>query len=150
MKLNRYIYNDVVKDIKRREIAIIMGPRQVGKTTILVEVGKYIHKNGTPNQYFNLEMPQDANYFARDFEIILNDIGTKKQTILIDEFHYLPNATKLFKAIYDGYKKIKVIASGSSAIEIHKHLKESLAGRRRVYRVYPLSLRNGCQANQII
>ncbi|HCJ66639.1 MAG TPA: hypothetical protein DHV62_04755, partial [Elusimicrobia bacterium] len=55
------------------------------------------------------------------------------------EFHYLPNATKLFKTIYDGYKNIKIYASGSSAIEMHRHLKESLAGRRRLYRLFPLS-----------
>jgi len=58
---------------------------------------------------------------------------------LIDEFHYLPNAIKLFKAIYDGFNGVKIYASGSSAIEMHKHLKESLAGRRRLYRLFPLA-----------
>lgn len=46
---------------------------------------------------------------------------------------------RLFKAIFDGPKKVKIYASGSSSIEIHKHLKESLTGRRRLVSVFPLS-----------
>ena len=140
MSLKRIAYDEIIKDFNRKEIKIIIGPRQVGKTTLLKEVTKYCKKSKIKCRYFNLEMPADANYFARDFQDILEDLGKGNQIILIDEFHYLPNATKLFKSIYDGYKKVKVYASGSSAIEMHKHLKESLAGRRRLYRLHPLSL----------
>ncbi len=139
MYLKRIVYSELIKDIARREIGIIIGTRQVGKTTLLKEIESYCQKQGVKSRYFNLEMPPDANYFARDFNDILEDICKQKQAVLIDEFHYLPNATKLFKLIYDGYKGIKVFASGSSAIEMHKHLKESLAGRRRLYRLLPLS-----------
>jgi len=141
MKLNRIIYGDITRDTRRGEIGIIIGPRQVGKTTLLRMVEGYCSTNRIKCRYFNLEMPQDANYFAEKHQDILKNIGNAKQIILIDEFHYLPNATKLFKSIYDGLKGVKVLASGSSAVEMHKHLKESLAGRRRIYRVYPLSLR---------
>ncbi len=139
MSLKRIIYDEVISDLVRREVGIIIGPRQAGKTTLLKEIAKYCIKKKIKYLYFDLEMPSDANYFARDFQYVLTDIGKTKQTILIDEFHYLPNATKLFKAIYDGFKGIKVFASGSSAIEMHRHLKESLAGRRRLYRLFPLS-----------
>jgi len=139
MELPRIVYNEVARDVNRREIGIIIGPRQVGKTTILKQLSRRLKQHKTKYRYFDLEMPADANYFARDFSDIISDMGNDKQVILIDEFHYLPNATRLFKVIYDGLKRIKVYASGSSAIEMHKHLKESLAGRRRLYRVYPLS-----------
>jgi len=59
--------------------------------------------------------------------------------IFIDEFHYLKNASKLFKAIYDAKKNIKIFASGSSSIELHKHIKESMAGRVIKNRIFPLS-----------
>ena len=139
MGLKRIIYNEVIADLSRREIGIVVGPRQVGKTTLLKEVAAFCRRNNTRYKYFNLELPVDANYFARDFKDVLSDVGKAKGLLLIDEFHYLPNATKLFKAIYDGFKRIKVYASGSSAIEMHRHLKESLAGRRRLYRLFPLS-----------
>ena len=139
MGLKRIIYNEIINDLTRRGIGIIIGPRQVGKTTLLKQLVQHCRKSKIKCRYFDLEMPADANYFAQDFQYVLTDIGKEKQVILIDESHYLPNATKLFKSIYDGFKKIKVYASGSSAIEMHRHLKESLAGRRRLYRLYPLS-----------
>lgn len=139
MKLRRIAYTDIIGDIGRREIGIIVGPRQVGKTTLLREIAEYCRSGKIAHRYFDLEMPNDANYFAQDFRHLLADLCKIRQTILIDEFHYLPNATKLFKSIYDGYKGVKVYASGSSAIEMHRHLKESLAGRRRLYRLFPLS-----------
>lgn len=140
MSLKRIIYDDIVSGLKRKEVGIIIGPRQVGKTTLLKELAAYHRRIKGQYRYFNLEMPVDANYFSRDFRDVLSDIGKEKKVILIDEFHYLPNATKLFKAIYDGLSRVKVYASGSSAIEMHRHLKESLAGRRRLYRLFPLSL----------
>lgn len=139
MSLKRIIYNDVVGDLRRKEIGIIIGPRQVGKTTLLKELASHHRKIKERYRYFNLEMPADAHYFGRDFKDVLTDIEKGKGIVLIDEFHYLPNATKLFKAIYDGLPGVKVYATGSSAIEMHRHLKESLAGRRRLYRLFPLS-----------
>ncbi|MBI5361167.1 MAG: ATP-binding protein [Planctomycetes bacterium] len=139
MNLDRSIYNSVIGSIGRREIGIIVGPRQVGKTTLLKEIAGYCKNNRIAFKYYNLEMPADAGFFARTPANILADLTRNKNVVLIDEFHYLPNATKLFKAIYDGYPDVKVFASGSSAIEMHKHLKESLAGRRHLFRMFPLS-----------
>src|SRR3989338_1090879 len=139
MSLKRIISQQLIKDVSRHEVGVMIGPRQVGKTTLLKMIRNHCRTHGIKCRYFNLEMPVDANYFAQPFQNILTDLCRAKQTVLIDEFHYLPNATKLFKAIYDGTKGIKVFASGSSALEMHKHMKESLAGRRRLYRVYPLS-----------
>lgn len=138
MDLERIICDEIITDLARREIGIIVGPRQVGKTTTLKKIAAHCRKNNIKYNYFDLEMPADANFFARDIEDVFADICKVKQVVLIDEFHYLPNATKLFKSIYDGYSGIKVCASGSSAIEMHRHLKESLAGRRRLYRLFPL------------
>jgi uncharacterized protein len=51
----------------------------------------------------------------------------------------LENASSLLKALYDTPQSPKVFASGSSSIEIHKHLKESLVGRRHLIKIYPVS-----------
>lgn len=90
--------------------------------------------------FYNLEIPSDSRFFSQDEVELYKQLTTDVDYIFIDEFHYLENATKLFKAIYDDRKnKIKIIASGSSALEIHKHLKESLAGRKKTYIINPLS-----------
>ena len=139
MELLRNISARLKEDFNRKEARVIVGPRQVGKTTILKKVAKYCFVRKIPNVYFNLEVPAHAERFARPMGIVLKELTAKSQVVFIDEFHYLPNATKLFKAIFDQFPSVRIYASGSSAIEMHKHLKESLAGRRLLYRVFPLS-----------
>jgi predicted AAA+ superfamily ATPase len=139
VSLKRIVCDEIIDDLERREIGIIIGPRQVGKTTLLKEIANYCRTNGIQHDFFDLEIPDGANYFSRPFPEIYFDLTKRKRVVLIDEFHYLPNATRLFKAVYDSGKKTKIFASGSSAIEMHRHLKESLAGRRHLYRLFPLS-----------
>jgi len=139
MELSRNISERLKEDFDRKEARIIIGPRQVGKTTILKKVAKQCSARKIPHVYFNLEVPAHAERFARPMEVVLKELTAKGQVVFIDEFHYLPNATKLFKAIFDQFPSVRIYASGSSAIEMHKHLKESLAGRRLLYRVFPLS-----------
>lgn len=139
MELSRNILGHLQKDFDRKEAHILIGPRQVGKTTILKKIAKYCATQKIPYVYFNLEVPAHAEHFARPMGTILEGLTAKGQVVFIDEFHYLPNATKLFKAIFDQYPSVRIYASGSSAIAMHKHLKESLAGRRLLYRVFPLS-----------
>lgn len=129
---------------KSNRIIIIIGSRQVGKTTIM-----QMYRDRMPDEYkqfyFDLELASDLDA-CQSIETISAflkknnaDIIKDKVFLIIDEFHYIKNATKLFKLIYDAYPEVKILASGSSSIEIQKHLKESLAGRKKVYNLYTLS-----------
>lgn len=136
--IKRFVFNKLEKEIIQPEINILLGPRQVGKTTLLKQLSVEAKKAGLTTGYFDLEQPQVlAGFNISDKEIIdkINNLGS---VIFIDEFQYITNASRIFKAIYDSNIKTKIICSGSSSIEIHKHLKESLAGRRFVFRIYPL------------
>jgi len=90
-------------------------------------------------------------FFAKPEEELFKILSKKRNmTFFIDEFHYLKNASKLFKSLYDCKQNLKIIASGSSSLEIHKHLQESLAGRRRLHPIFPLTLEEYLQSeNQI-
>lgn len=140
MKITRRCFEGLVKEIERPEISILLGPRQVGKTFLLRELQKQARKAGLRTRYYNLEIPSDLRTFNKADAEVFRLLTEKVDVVLIDEFHYLKNASKIFKAIFDSRKKVKIFASGSSSIEIHKHLKESLAGRRLVTRISPLSL----------
>jgi predicted AAA+ superfamily ATPase len=63
----------------------------------------------------------------------------KENYLFIDEFHYIPNPTKIFKIIHDDFPNLKIIATASSSLEISSKLKESLTGRKRIFRIYPLN-----------
>lgn len=136
--INRFITNELRKELNQPEIDILLGPRQVGKTTLLKQLQKYAEETGHKTMFFDLEQPQVLAEFNLPEAGVIKKITSVGNVVFIDEFQYIENASKIFKAIFDADKKIKIICSGSSSIEIHKHLKESLAGRRFIFRIYPL------------
>lgn len=140
MDAKRLIYSALCSDLRRLEITILLGARQVGKTYLLSKVCEFAEKSGKRTAYFNLELPDDILQFTGSESDVFRFLTTVADVVFIDEFHYLKNASHLFKAIFDSKHKVKIFASGSSSLEIHKHLKESLAGRRRVKRIFPLSI----------
>lgn len=137
--INRLILNKLKEEFDQPEICILLGPRQVGKTTLLRALEKYAAHSNLSTTFFDLEQPQVLAEFNLPPQDIIEKIQNAGKVIFIDEFQYLENASKIFKAIYDSNAKIKLFCSGSSSLEIHRHLKESLAGRRILFRLYPLS-----------
>lgn len=136
--IKRSILNKLQQELTRPEILILLGPRQVGKTTLLRMLEDYAKQKGLRVAFFDLEQPQVLADFNRPDKEIVQMISGAGEVVFIDEFQYLRNISKILKAVFDSKKKIKIICSGSSSLEIHKHLKESLAGRRFLYRIYPL------------
>lgn len=142
--IHRLLLDKLEKGFKNNRIIIVVGSRQVGKTT-LMEMYKSVIPRSYRQFYFNLEDVYSLNIcqnidnlksYLRD-----NGINIEKERVflIIDEFQYIKNATKLFKILYDIFPLVKILASGSSSIEIQKHLKESLVGRKKVYNLFTLS-----------
>lgn len=140
MDIKRSLFNELCDDLTDRRCSILVGARQVGKTYLLKKIEKEARSRGLTTAYFDLEIPSDTIKFNAP-EVELFDLLTKSADIvLLDEFHYLENASHLFKAVYDSGENVKIFASGSSSLEIHRHLKESLAGRKRVHHIFPCSM----------
>lgn len=136
--IERNVIHSLEHELSQPEILVLLGPRQVGKTTLLRELEDFTRKKGYRATFFDLEQPYVLADFNRSDSEIVKLIGGSGDIVFIDEFQYVRNISKIFKAIFDAKKKIKIVCSGSSSLEIHKHLKESLAGRRFLYRIYPL------------
>lgn len=140
MQIERSLFSSLIDELENQKIMILLGARQVGKTYLMQELENHLLNEEKKSKFFNLELPEDSRFFAQDELELYKNLVKDCDYLFIDEFHYLKNATKLFKAIYDDRKnKIKIIASGSSALEIHSHLKESLAGRKKEFLISPLN-----------
>jgi predicted AAA+ superfamily ATPase len=142
-QFERKAYAEIMAHHKSPKLSVIFGPRQVGKTHILKKLYKELSKNNS-SSYFNLEFPEHSKLFSRSDEEIFNFLKSSGDYIFIDEFQYIENISRIFKAIYDfndlhPKKKIKIYASGSSALEMHKHIKESMAGRYKKFMIRPLT-----------
>lgn len=137
--INRPILNKLENEFSHPEIVVLLGPRQVGKTTLLHKLEETFLKRGLKTCFYDLEQPQALAEFNRADREIIDKIKSSGEVVFVDEFQYIKNASKILKAIFDQKLKTKIYCSGSSSLEIHRHLKESLAGRRLLYRVFPLS-----------
>lgn len=149
---NKKIYErDCVKEILRwiddREIIVITGPRQSGKTSLLYFFIRYLIENKIATEksiyFYDAEDPKIADFFSSGIENIISEISpeqNKKKYVFIDEAHYIKDAGKTLKYIVDHYgDQIKFFISGSSSLEISKNFKESMVGRKIIFVLYPLN-----------
>ncbi len=136
MIIKRNIFDKLMSQLNRPQISIIIGARQAGKSTLLKEIQKKI---SIPSIFYNFENPLHLRILQDGYNSFINEIGKEKKVVFIDEFHYYKNITSVFKVIYDLNPQIKIYATGSSSMEIHKHLKESLAGRKFETYLFPLN-----------
>lgn len=141
MKIKRCCFNKLWDEVSKPEISILLGARQVGKSTLMRQLQAKAKRAGFKTAFYDLEQPSDLHRLAGSEQDVIREIGESAQVVFIDEFHYIKNASKIFKAIYDQRKSIKIYASGSSSLSIHKHLKESLAGRFKKTIIYPLNIK---------
>ncbi|HDH11975.1 MAG TPA: ATP-binding protein [Nitrospirae bacterium] len=143
----RKILTEVEKYIDDSGIILLVGARQVGKTSILYLLIERLKKKGVPDSniyYFDLEEMTLLDIFnsgVKEFTAYLKAIGAdanERNYIFIDEIQYMENPTNFLKLLADHYKNLKLIVSGSSTLEIRKKFKDSLAGRKVIFEVYPL------------
>ncbi|MCK4359438.1 MAG: ATP-binding protein [Candidatus Cloacimonetes bacterium] len=142
--LKRNLYYECLNHLQNDEVTIITGARQVGKTTILKQIENYLTEKGLPCFYINLEDPdflQLLNDHPRNIFNLFSLPKNQKIYFLVDEIQYLNNSSNFLKYLYDEFsKRIKLIVSGSSAFYMDTKFKDSLAGRKKIFILYTLSI----------
>ncbi len=141
----RIIFKDLIKELSKDNILTILGARQVGKTSVLSLL--YDNLENKSKIYFDLEDIQilkelnslDFNDFPVWLEEKIGQPLAKKNYVFIDEIQYLDYPSNFLKYIFDHFKQIKFIVSGSSTLEIKKKFTDRLTGRKSLYILYPLS-----------
>lgn len=136
--MKRKLFKKLIEEKDSKKISIIIGPRQVGKTTLL----KQLHEQ-LGGLYVDFDILENVEKFETYTKFItslkLKGYDEKKQFYLfIDEFQKYTDLTKILKNVYDNHKNIKIYATGSSSITIKKNIQESLAGRKFLHYLYPL------------
>ena len=85
MEIKRSVFNSLIADLPRREVSIILGPRQVGKTFLLRKLEGYVKDKGLRARYYNLEIPHDLDHGRGHAaaRVIAGGIGTARGRIII-------------------------------------------------------------------
>lgn len=115
---------------------VLMGARQVGKTTLL----RSLFAQNPDTLWLNGDEKDVQDLLANSSGSRLRAFFGRKKIIIIDEAQRIPAIGIKLKLITDQIPEVQVIATGSSAFELANKLNESLAGRKWEYRMFPLSM----------
>lgn len=145
--IKRALFKQVIEHLKEKEMTVVIGPRQVGKTTLLEQVQDYLTDKQKINPeclfYFNLDLTKNLALFKNQ-EDIINFIKDRKRKnemmyLFIDEVQRIKNAGIFLKGIYDLKLGVKFILTGSSSLEIKSKIQEALTGRKKIFNLMPLN-----------
>lgn len=147
-------FNAIINKMDEKRILSIIGPRRVGKSTLMYQTIDYLLENkkvdGRRVLLFSGDDP--SLFFGEDDklsdvlevyfqEILEEDISklNSKVYIFIDEVHFIKNWQNFLKVYFDRKYNIKFIVTGSSSIHLFKDSNESLLGRIENIFVLPLA-----------
>jgi uncharacterized protein len=121
---------------KGKEI-LLLGPRQVGKTTLLRELTAEV---GEPFTWLNADEGDIrlALSSATTSTELMSLMGANK-LVIIDEAQQIPEIGLKIKLLADTHPEVQVIVTGSSAFELQDSLNEPLTGRKFEFKLYPIS-----------
>lgn len=119
----------------RRFVQVLIGPRQVGKTTLIIQL---LQKSKLPNHFISADAVAASNttWLEQQWEtarLKMEQKNAQEFLLVIDEIQKINNWSETVKLLWDGDtrtgRKLKVILLGSSRMLLQQGLTESLAGR---------------------
>jgi predicted AAA+ superfamily ATPase len=133
------LYTAILADHRERhrQMALLSGPRQVGKTTTCRSVS---------NEYLNWDNADDRRLLLRGPASIaqalqLDVLRAKLPVATLDELHKYTKWKTLLKGFFDSYgDRVRLIITGSSRIDVFRRGGDSLMGRYFLYRMHPWSV----------
>lgn len=133
--IERNIGQDVTKTLARGKAAIIIGARQIGKSTLL----EHLFAGRNDVLWLNGDDFDVRQMFEDITSTRLRAIIGDNKVVVIDEAQRIADAGLKLKLITDQMKDVQLVATGSSSFQLTSMINESLAGRKRELRMFPLS-----------
>lgn len=135
-KITREITNKIQEDCFKGKVILLLGARQVGKSTIIKMLS---FKEEIKTLWLDGENA-DVNLLLQNVNSErLKQLAGSNKVIVIDEAQKINEIGSILKLFSDYHKDIQVIASGSSSFELRNSLNEPLTGRKFEFNLYPIS-----------
>jgi len=136
MVIPRQIEKTIEMDFFKGKVILILGARQVGKSTLL----KVLPSVSLHNTLWLDGENADVHTLLKEAnQERLKQLAGNKKIVVIDEAQKIDKIGSILKLFADYIKDIQVIASGSSAFELRHSLNEPLTGRKFEYKLFPIS-----------
>lgn len=140
--IKRKLFNALYAHLPKKEITMIVGPRQAGKTTLMNHLMGELNKSGQKTLFLNLDLDEERGFFSSQLKLLSKielEIGDQGGYVFIDEIQRLDDAGLFLKGLYDRNLPYKFIVSGSGSMELKEKIHESLAGRKQIFELNTLS-----------
>lgn len=139
----RYLFPSLKDALGDQRAVVITGMRRVGKTTSLHWLLEQV--NSKNKIYLDLErLDQRTVFQENNYDLVINFLRNRgldlnqPMTVALDEIQYVPNLPSVVKYLSDNYQ-IKFLLTGSSSFYLKNYFTESLAGRKVVFEMFPLT-----------
>ena len=137
--ISRVLQPVIEQKFFKGKVIILLGPRQVGKTTLMKQIEATLAPAARPVIVLDCDEPYDrellTNANSTDLSMVLRDA----KTIIIDEAQRVQNIGLTVKLLADKFKNVQIVVTGSSSLELVNKLKEPLTGRKFEYVLLPIS-----------
>lgn len=137
--IQRKKQTEITEHLSKKEFTILIGARQIGKSTLLKQLFEDLNQKGEAVYFLNLdrkEILDELNESPENLFKICPLQQDKKIIVFIDEIQYLDDATNFIKLLFDEYSnRLKIVATGSSAFYIDKQFNDSLVGRKKIFQM---------------
>lgn len=135
--ISRFLRQKLSEALARSPAVALLGPRQVGKTTLALEVGSSLNA-----LYLDLESEQDLAKLAQP-ELYLAD--HQERLVILDEVHRAPGLFPVLRGLIDknrraGRRAGQYLLLGSASVDLLKQSGETLAGRITYLELAPFSI----------
>jgi predicted AAA+ superfamily ATPase len=129
----------IANHLSKKEFTVLIGARQIGKSTLLKQLHEDLKKQNKPTYFLNLDRKDILDELNQNPENLFRFCPLQKGeriVVFIDEIQYLNDATNFLKLLFDEYSsQLKIVATGSSAFYIDRQFKDSLVGRKKIFQM---------------
>lgn len=134
--IKRIIEDKILSDFRRKKVIVILGARQVGKTTML----SALHETGQNVLFLNCDNIDDVMLLEGKTSTELKYLLSSYDIAYIDEAQRIKNIGLTLKIIGDLKLDTQVIVTGSSSLDMANEINEPATGRLLEYNLFPFSL----------
>ena len=133
--IKRILRDKLQSQLGSSKAIIVMGVRQVGKSTLLKE----LLDGNTDVMWMNGDELDIQQLFSQLTSTRIRTILGNHHILVIDEAQRIPDIGLRMKLVTDQVEGVQIIATGSSSFELANKVNEPLTGRKREFRMFPVS-----------
>ena len=134
--IERTQYRNIKHWLSKGKALIVIGPRQVGKTTLVRQITESL---ASKTLWLTGDDPETRSILDNISLARLQNLIGQNEVVVVDEAQRFTNAGLMLKLITDHLPHVQLFVTGSSSLDIASQTKESLTGRKIEFHLYPLS-----------